>query len=179
MHTSRSIASPINSSSDKEVTVIHLHNKQKPRDRSIVESMLYFIVNTIPDTAMTASSLGPHVENLTIKHFIAAKRMLRYLNGARDLAFSIEPGESKQLTVFADSKYGAEQGSKKRSRSDILINYGSGPVYVGSLLQKGVTLISTEAEYAPLLDASRITYWLPQVLNELRIPPKSASCLSG
>ena len=68
-----------------------------------------------------------------------------------------------------DSSWGGEPGFGRRSRSGIFIKYGNAPIYAASILEKGVTLSSTEAEYVALSEATKTITWLRRVLNEIGI----------
>lgn len=61
----------------------------------------------------------------------------------------------------------AEESTRRRSQSCILIKYGNAPIFATGCLQKSVALSSTETEYLALSNAGRSLVLLWNVLNEM------------
>ena len=53
--------------------------------RGIVGSLLYMAKQTTPDILATVTQLSRFLENSGRVHWVAAKRVFRYLNGNKDL----------------------------------------------------------------------------------------------
>ena len=63
-------------------------NKEAGPDRnfmSMVGSLLYAAMVTRPDIAYAVQALGRHLQSTTDEHFVAAKRVLRYLKETKEL----------------------------------------------------------------------------------------------
>lgn len=73
--------------------------------------------------------------------------------------------DSTQLSAHADSNWGAEPGTQRRSRSGIIARYGKAPEYIISMLQKSIALSSTEEDYLTLSDVCKTITWFRQVLQ--------------
>lgn len=54
--------------------------------------------------------------------------------------------EDNQLCVYVDTGWGNDVKECRRSRSDIMINYGDTPIYAYIQFQNCLSLSSTEAE---------------------------------
>lgn len=76
--------------------------------RSGVGSLPYIVLNTSPDTSVTASFLGAHVEKPHSIDMVAAKRALRYLKGLKDRSSMIKTDRSDRLTAYIDANWASE-----------------------------------------------------------------------
>lgn len=97
------------------------------------------------------------------------KRVLRYLEGSKHICMQLGIGDLGQLNVYVDSSWCIELRSKRRSRTGILMQYGSTPIYVCSVLQRSIVMSSTEAECLAPSAASKVIASLRQVLTKLNI----------
>ena len=138
--------------------------------RSIMGSILYLAVKTRPYICVATGILCRHVEAPSMKQKIGAERVLKYLSSTKLLGLKLQAGSNDQLSAYMDSSWGGEPGLARGSRSGIVIKYGNAPIYAASILQKCVTLSSTEAEYVALSEAIKTITWLRRVLNKIGIP---------
>jgi len=99
---------------DKEVM------KSRPY-RELVGSLLYLSVCTRPDITQAVSVLTRYVANPGEQHWIAAKKVLRYLKGTIDvgLSYGLEH-ETTRLFAYADSDWGMDLDTR-RSTSGVLV----------------------------------------------------------
>lgn len=137
--------------------------------RRVVGVLLYIATHTRPDIALVTSMLARHVENPSMKHQQAVIKTVKYLNTTKDHGIILKPSSSTQLRAHADANWAGEPGAGRRSRSGVVIYYGSAVIYYRSSLQKCVTLSSTEAEYVALSESAKVVVWLRRILNELEI----------
>jgi hypothetical protein len=105
-------------------------------------------------------------------HFVAAKRILRYLKGTLDKGILFQPGPLA-LTAFTDADW-AGDASDRRSTSGIVVFLGNNPITWLSKKQHTVSRSSTEAEYCSLATGAAELAWLRQVLCDLRLYLPSA-----
>ena len=86
------------------------------------------------------------MENPTEMHLLTAKRILSYLQGAREFGRFYKKGEKSNLLGFTDSDYAGDQDDRK-STSRCVFMFGTGAISWFSKKQPIVTLSSTEAEF--------------------------------
>ena len=82
------------------------------------------------------------MENPTEIHLLAAKRILRYLQGTRDFGLFYKKGEKSDLFGFTDSDYAGDQDDR-RSTSGYVFMLGTGTVSWSSKKQPIVSLSTT------------------------------------
>lgn len=64
--------------------------KDYMRDRNLIGSLLYIARNTRPDILYVITKLAQFVNNARKLHWNAAKRVMRYLNGTKEMALHYE-----------------------------------------------------------------------------------------
>ena len=100
-------------------------------------------------------------------HLIAAKRILRYLNGTLQFGVFLQPGPLS-LSTFSDSDW-ASDPFDKRSTTGYLVYLGYNPITWSAKKQDTVSNSSTESEYKALASTAIELSWLCQVLKDLGI----------
>jgi hypothetical protein len=98
-------------------------------------------------------------------HYIAIKRILRYLRHYPNRILTLGKGDST-LTGFSDASYSDDPGTR-RCRTGFVFYIGNSLVSWNSCLQKSVCLSTTESEYMALCDASRESIWFRRLLVDL------------
>jgi hypothetical protein len=109
--------------------------------KQIVGSLMY-LTTTRPDIMYSVSLISRYMENPTELHLLAAKRILRYLQGTRNLGIYYTKGEKSDLIGFTDSDYAGDQDDRK-STSGYVFMLGNGAVSWSSKKQPIVTLSTT------------------------------------
>ncbi|XP_046811979.1 secreted RxLR effector protein 161-like [Lucilia cuprina] len=74
--------------------------------QNLVGSLMYLAVSTRPDIAHIVSVLSQYNTNYGKEHWIAAKRVLRYLKGTPNIGLHYKR-TNEQLTGYADADWGA------------------------------------------------------------------------
>ena len=69
---------------------------------SIVGSLIYLSVISRPDIAYAVSRAGQAMANPTAEDFQAVKRILRYLQGTKEIGIQYSKGESTELRGYVD-----------------------------------------------------------------------------
>lgn len=134
--------------------------------RSLVGGLLYIAVNTRPDIAASVSILGRCVSQPTERDWKAAKRVVRYLKGTKQLQLKFGPGDEWNLLGYSDADWAGDLSSR-RSTTGFIFFFGSGPVTWVSRRQSCVSLSSMEAEYVALSEASQELVWLRRLFKEI------------
>jgi hypothetical protein len=131
---------------------------------SMVGSLLYAAMVSRPDITFAVQSLGRHLQSSGPEHLAAAKRVLRYLQGTKDIGIKFSGG-NKILTGYSDSDWGGDPDTS-RSTTAYLFHFAGGPISWSSRLQPTVALSSSEAEYMALCSATQEAIYLRQLTED-------------
>jgi len=137
----------------------------KPPYRELIGALLYLAVATRPDVAHAASLLSQFNECFGKTHWIAAKRVLRYLKGTANLGIVFRR-DRQALEGFVDADW-AGSIHDRRSFTGYAFTMNGGCVSWDSKKQRTVALSSTEAEYMALSEAAKEAVYLRRFLLEL------------
>lgn len=121
--------------------------KELKNYQTLTGELMHFMVQTRPDIAQAISQCAQYMSNPTNKHWIALKRILRYLQGSQTLGICHSKNiGSLYLEMWTDSSWG-EDFDHLRSTNGYVAIMAGGPVVWKSSKQTSVALSSTEAEY--------------------------------
>ena len=120
------------------------------------------MMGTRPDLAYTVSTLGKFNCNQTTEHYIAAKRVLRYIQSTAKLPLTFVLGTESQLEGFSDSDWAGDKDDRK-STSGYLFKLWGGTICWKSRTQSLIALSSTEAEYISLTETTKEATWLREL----------------
>jgi hypothetical protein len=144
---------------------------QKPF-RSLVGSLMYSYIGTRPDIGSALVKVAAFCTNPGVVHWVAAKRILRYLKGTKQspIRYSgrLHKGEKVKITAFCDSDWAQDKDDRK-STSGFVVMLAGGPISWRCKKQPTVALSATEAEFVALTEATRDVIWLTNFLDELGI----------
>ncbi|KAE8202605.1 hypothetical protein CF327_g7816 [Tilletia walkeri] len=133
---------------------------------ALIGGLLWLAQETRMDIAFQVGKLARFMANPSEEHLMAAKRVLRYLAGTRDLVLRFRHSELAQLVGYSDSDHGADTSTRRSVSGYVFYIYGN-PVTWRSKLQDTVSISSTEAEYIALSEATREAIWAIQLLGKL------------
>lgn len=137
--------------------------------REAIGSLLYAAKLTRPDIKYAVNSLSQFVNNFSIVHWNAVKKIFRYLCGTLNYGVTYKASGSKnKLLGFTDADY-AGCLDTRRSRSGFVFLLNEAPVSWCSQRQNIVSLSTTEAEYIALAQGTKDAIWLRRMLNELNV----------
>lgn len=102
----------------------------------LIGSLMFLAVGTRPDISFAVSKLSQFLEIPTTTHWLAAKRVLRYLQGTKSLGltYGTKINEGMELTAFSDADYASCMDTRK-SVIDIVLMLNGGPVIWSSRKQ--------------------------------------------
>jgi hypothetical protein len=144
--------------------------------RSLVGSLMYLAIGTRPDIAHAVQQLCRHLDCYGPVHWDAAKRVVRYLKGSRELQLVLGGDHPARLMGYTDSDY-ANCPDTRRSVSGYCFTLGSGMVTWSARQQKTVSLSTCEAEYVAASDAAKELAWIRTLLREIDFTQPSATPL--
>ncbi|XP_021818795.1 uncharacterized protein LOC110760780 [Prunus avium] len=108
-------------------------------------------------------------------HYLAVKRILRYLKGTMDYGLLFSPG-SLNLKAYTDADWAGDPNDR-RSTSGFVVFLGSNPISWASKKQHAVSRSSTEAEYRAMATTAAELSWLQQLLHDVHFPMSSPPLL--
>ncbi|MCO5563124.1 hypothetical protein L7F22_016760 [Adiantum nelumboides] len=132
--------------------------------RQLIGSLIYLTI-TQPDTCFAVNTLAQFMQAPKVSHWIAAKRVLRYLKGTPSLGI-LYGGDMINIHGYSDSDYTANLVDRK-SISGNAFFLDTGAISWSSKKQNTISLSSTEAEYKSLTTSACESIWLQRCLQEL------------
>ena len=130
--------------------------------RQLIGSLMY-LVNTRPDICFAVNTMSQFMCEPRKVHWVAAKHILRYLQGTVDYGLDYRQGDGVRLAGYTDSDW-AGCASDRKSTSGCCFGLGSAVVSWFSRKQQSVALSSAEAEYMAASLASCEAIWLRKML---------------
>jgi hypothetical protein len=127
---------------------------------------LQYLTFTWPDIAYAVQQVCLHMHDPREVHLVAAKRILRYLQGTLDHGLVIPKSDPTQLIVYTDADW-AGCPDTRRSTSGYAVFLGGSLVSWSSKRQHTVSRFSAEAEYRAVANGVAEASWLRQLLKEL------------
>lgn len=132
--------------------------------RKLVGMLLYLSTHTRPDIAFAVAILARHMAAPRPVHWVAGKRILRYLRGTANFALHLGAADLR-LSAYADADWAG--GADRLSVTGNLVLLGGAPVLWRSAKQPCTALSTTEAEYVSLSTVARDVHWLRRLCREL------------
>ncbi len=134
--------------------------------RQVIGSLMYLMVGSRADIAFAVGKLSQHSQSPSKYHWVALKRVLRYINGTRN--FGILYSKRNDLTVngFSDADWAGCRKSRK-STSDLVFIVSGGAVCWRSKKQTCIATSTCEAEYIAMCMATKESIWLSRLLADL------------
>ena len=136
---------------------------------SYVMKLLYLAKRVRPDILTAVAFLTSRVLAPTQADQLKLDRVLRYLNGTRDLNINLGIQGDVQVKSYIDASYAVHHDM--RSHTGGVLTLGRGPIHCRSTRQKLMTKSSTEAELVGLSDGLSQASWLRNFLICQGYPP--------
>ena len=133
--------------------------------RELIGGLMYLATTTRPDIAHAVSVLSQFNDYHNEEHWLAAKRVLRYLKGTKDVGLVFGASEDL-LTGYADADY-ANDVTDRKSYTGYVFSLGGTAISWESRKQRSVATSSAEAEYIAISEAAKESIYLNDFLLEL------------
>lgn len=133
--------------------------------REIVGSLKFLAVISRPDIMHAVNQVSRFLSNPGKKHWVAAKRILRYFKGTMDIGI-LYKSNGCVLRVYTDTDFANDQDNRK-SISGYISILANAPITWSSKQQKCVARSTAEAEYVSASEAAQEIVWLRLLLTEL------------
>jgi len=134
--------------------------------QSAIGSLNYISIHTRPDISFAVNQAARKMKNPSIADWQKAKRILRYLQGTKELQLTLSKEKPPELKGYSDASY-AEEKDRKSTSGYVFMKNG-GPISWKSSKQHIIALSSTEAEYISLTDAANEAMWLRNFDREIK-----------
>lgn len=141
--------------------------KNKPY-ASLVGSLMYAQVCTRPDIAFVLSVLGRFQSNPGTPHWIAAKKVLRYLQRTKGHMLVYKSGSELNLVGYCDSDFAGCPDDLK-STSGFVFLLAGGAISWKSVKQSTVAASTMQAEFVACYEATIQAAWLKNFITGLRV----------
>ncbi|KAH9651797.1 Integrase catalytic domain-containing protein [Citrus sinensis] len=132
---------------------------------SAVGSLMFAMICTRPDIAQAVGAVSRYMANPGGEHWIAVKRILRYIRGTSDVALCYG-GSEFTVRGYVDSDFAGDLDKRKSTTGYVFAFTGAAVSWV-SKLQTVVALSTTEAEYMAATQACKEAIWIQRLLEEL------------
>ncbi|KAF6208713.1 hypothetical protein GE061_017171 [Apolygus lucorum] len=126
---------------------------------------MYLATATRPDISHAVSVLSQFNCCYGSDHWIAAKRVLRYLKKTRNYGLTFKK-TGKRIVGYVDADWGANLDDR-RSYTGYAFKFADSCISWESRKQRTVALSSTEAEYMALTEATKEAIYWRQFLKEI------------
>jgi hypothetical protein len=134
--------------------------------QSAVGSLMYAMTCTRPDIAFAVSAVSRYCSNYGSSHWIAVKRIMRYLKGTADYRLKLGGSRQAILSGYCDADWAGDLDERK-STTGYAFYIGQGVVSWNSKRQTTVALSTAEAEYMAATQAAKEALWLKHLLAEI------------
>uniref|UniRef100_A0AAV1UAI2 Reverse transcriptase Ty1/copia-type domain-containing protein n=1 Tax=Peronospora matthiolae TaxID=2874970 RepID=A0AAV1UAI2_9STRA len=134
--------------------------------REAVGALMHLMTATRPDIAFAVSYVTRFMENPQVEHWMAVKRILRYLQGTKSHGICFKPDDKIDFCGYSDADWAGDHADRKSTSGYAFILMGA-PVSWGSKKQSSVSLSTSEAEYIALSLAIQEGKWVHRLLCEI------------
>lgn len=134
--------------------------------QQLIGSLMYLAVLTRPDIMYSVSFLSQFNNSFNSKHWMYAKRILKYLKKTKSFGLTYTREGNSELVGYVDADWGNDIVDR-RSYSGVCFVLCGGAISWSSRKQKSVALSSTEAEYMAITEACTEAIYLRNILLEI------------
>ena len=147
--------------------------------RELVGSLLYLAQTIFFEISYAVSKLSEFLNNPGIKHWNAAKNVLRYLKGVKGRKFIFQKSNLPSAwTVygFVDADWAGNVDNRK-SKAGYLFKLGKNIISFATRNEEVVALSTAEAELMAATIATREMVWIRIMLKEIGFEQQQATIL--
>jgi hypothetical protein len=165
---------------------IQNENNDEPKNRSndyasLIGSLMYLAVATRPDVTYTVYQLASFTADPGLQHWMAAKRVLRYLAGTRDWGITYRKitdlPHDNLFHGYSDASFADNED--QTSTTGFVFKSANAAITWNSKRHRDVSLSMMESEYMALSEAAREVMWLRNLYEELGFRQTRPTVLYG
>ena len=164
MDECKAMASPMDVSS--QLISSDVATKVNAPFREAVGALMHLTTATRPDIAYAVGYVSRFMENPQEDHWVAIKRIFRYLQGTKTHGICYKPGDTIDFRGYSDADWAGDHADRKSTSGYVFMLLGA-PVSWGSKKQPSVSLSTSEAEYIALSLAIQEGKWIHRLLCEI------------
>jgi hypothetical protein len=131
---------------------------------SCVARLLYMALRCRPDLLVAVAWLTSRVTHPTQQDQKKLLRVLKYLNGTKDLKLNLSTNNGLKIYAYIDASFATHSDFK--GQTGLAVTLGTGVVLAKSVKQRLVTKSSTEAELVAISDVLSHVIWIRNFLIE-------------
>ncbi|KAH9693065.1 retrovirus-related pol polyprotein from transposon RE1 [Citrus sinensis] len=135
--------------------------------RSVIGSLQYAVL-TRPELAYSVNKLSQYMSDPRQPHWIACKRVLRYLKNTGNMCLQFKKSEHLDLVAYTDADW-ASDPDDRRSISGYCVFLGDNLVAWSSRKQGMVARSTAESEYRAMALCTTEITWINSLFDELKI----------
>lgn len=136
-----------------------------------------YLAATRPDIMFIAGQLCRYMEAPTEQHMAAMKKLLRYIQGTKELGIFYKKGGSDRLVAYSDSDYAGDHDNR-RSTSGYVCFLSGAAIAWSSKRQPIVTLSTTEAEFVAATACACQVLWLRRIFEHIGLAQKEGTVIN-
>lgn len=172
MSSCKSVKTPMAEGALKEMhdsasVPINIHSYQE-----LLGCLLFLSTRTRSDLSAAIAILCRYTSDPRQVHWIALKRVLRYLQGTSDNALRLVNNRNIVLEAFCDADRAGGRKDRKSTTGNLIL-LGGCPILWRTLKQHAVALSTTEAEFSSLTEGTKQIIWIRKLLSELGLPQRN------
>lgn len=133
--------------------------------QELVGGLLYISQGTRPDITYAVNTVSKFNNNPGKAHWIAAKRILRYLKRTMDAKLTFSVNGNNNILGYCDADWGSSIDDRKSCTGYVFMFQGGAISWVCKR-QPTIALSTTEAEYMSLAAAVQESLWLQSLHRE-------------
>ena len=134
---------------------------------SLVGSLLLLNLQTRSDISQATSQLTRFVSNPCPSHITAAKHLLRYLNGTRNLGITYSKSGNSTPEIYSDATWASDPHTQRSVNAYVVLLY-SAAISWHCGTQKSVSLSTTESEYFALSETVKEAVYIKNALLQMK-----------
>nr|GEW52510.1 putative RNA-directed DNA polymerase [Tanacetum cinerariifolium] len=138
---------------------------------------IMYLAATRPDVMFVVGQLCRYMETPTEQHMAAMKKVLRYIQGTKELGIFYRKGGSDQLVAYSDSDYAGDHDNR-RSTSGYVCFLSGAAIAWSSKRQPIVTLSTTEAEFVAATACAYQVLWLRRMLEYIGLTQEEGTIIN-
>jgi hypothetical protein len=135
---------------------------------SAVGSLQYAQVCTRPDLAFITGVLGRYHANPGIEHWKMVKKVLRYVQGTKDLMLTYRRSNSLEIKGYSDVGYAGDKDDRK-STTGYVFTLAGGAISWRSCKQSRVASSTLYAKFIACFEAMNQVLWLKKFIPDLKV----------
>ena len=136
--------------------------------REAIGSLMYLMIGSRPDIAYAVGKLARFCENPKMKHWIAVKRVLRYVKGTSKMGLCYNGLNPEKVVGYTDSDWAGDVSDRKSTSAYVFMMAGAAVTW-NSTKQTIIATSSCEAEYVAMSATSKEAIWLTRLLKDFPV----------